>query len=258
MFHVRLMVARKQKSTVLPKRLLFQPLLEFFTNFRNSHIMQQTTTIAATVLAAGRSSRMGEGRHKLLLPLGERTVLEHVLATVLTSEARPLIVVLGHQAATVREHIGRFIARPHVHVVENAHYTQGMSTSLYAGLQALLAYEQQGDRGAACAGALVVLGDQPFMSAQVIDSLIEAHRQTEKRIVAPLYGGKRGNPVLFERSLFPELLRVSGDEGARSVIERHRSELLTLEMEDTRTSADVDTWEAYQDAIRLWQEQEQG
>ena len=80
---------------------------------------------------------------------------------------------------------------------------------------------------------------------QIIDTLITCKQTTDKRIIAPLYNGKRGNPVVFDASLFPELLQVSGDEGARSVIERHRQEVATIELSDAIASYDVDTWEAY-------------
>ncbi|TMC22638.1 MAG: hypothetical protein E6J34_05655 [Chloroflexi bacterium] len=92
---------------------------------------------AAIILAAGTSNRMGNGRHKLLLPLGERPVLAHTIAATVASQARPIIVVLGYQAALVRSAIAPFIDDNEVISVENPHYLQGMSTSLHAGICAL-------------------------------------------------------------------------------------------------------------------------
>jgi molybdenum cofactor cytidylyltransferase len=100
--------------------------------------------------------------------------------------------------------------------------------------------------------AIILLGDQPLITPRIIDTLISTWRTREKRIVAPLYDGKRGNPILFANSLFPDLLEVSGDEGGRSVVERHRQELETVELGDAMASYDVDTWEAYQQVVKEW------
>src|SRR5215472_13737643 len=98
--------------------------------------MHPFSSTGAIILAAGSSSRMGAGRHKLLLPLAGRPVLEHVIEATLASQARPIIIVLGHQSGQVRLHINAYVGHPHVTIVENAHYVQGMSTSLHAGVRA--------------------------------------------------------------------------------------------------------------------------
>src|SRR5207248_11070811 len=95
---------------------------------------------AAIILAAGSSSRMGGGRHKLLLPLEGRPILIHVLKATLASQAQPIIVVLGHQAQQVREHIAAYMEHPDIILVENPHYLQGMSTSMRVGLEVLISY----------------------------------------------------------------------------------------------------------------------
>lgn len=220
--------------------------------------MSTSGSFAAIILAAGSSSRMGAGRHKLLLPLGDRPVLAHVVMATLASKAQPIMIVLGHQAEQVRTQIAPFTGSPAVIIVENPHYLQGMSTSLYAGLQALAQNENtQGKALHSLAGAIILLGDQPLMTPQIIDALITCKQTTDKRIIAPLYNGKRGNPVVFDASLFPELLQVSGDEGARSVIERHRQEVATIELSDAVASYDVDTWEAYQSVVTEWERKQQ-
>ncbi|TMC25045.1 MAG: nucleotidyltransferase family protein, partial [Chloroflexi bacterium] len=101
--------------------------------------------------------------------------------------------------------------------------------------------------------ALIMLGDQPLITAQVIDALISARRTSGRRIVAALYGGKRGNPTLFAASLFGELMEVTGDEGGRRVLERHREEVESVELGDAAASFDVDTWEAYQEVVEMWE-----
>lgn len=211
-------------------------------------------SIAAIILAAGSSSRMGGGRHKLLLPLADRPVLAHVLDAALASVARPIILVLGHQSETVRASIAGYLTHPDLIVVENPDYLEGMSTSMRTGIQTLLARQSPGvEEMPTSAGALILLGDQPLVTTEIINTLITTQQVTGKRIVAPLYEGKRGNPTLFAASLFPELLEVSGDEGGRSVLTTHKDELATVEVGSAVTNYDVDTWEAYQQVTELWQ-----
>jgi len=208
------------------------------------------TSIAAIILAAGSSSRIGNGRHKLLLPLGKRAVLSHVIETALASQAHPIIIVLGHQADQVCQHIAEHMRHSAIMLVENPDYLQGMSTSLRVGLRTLL----HEDAHNAVDGVVILLGDQPLLTSSIIDTLITTRYATGKRIIAPLYAGKRGNPVLFERSLFAELMEVTGDEGGRSVIERHREDMATIAVDNAVADYDVDTWEAYQQAVKVWQQ----
>jgi molybdenum cofactor cytidylyltransferase len=216
--------------------------------------MPTHTSIAAIILAAGSSSRMGGGRHKLLLPLGEKPVLAHVISATLASQARPIIVVLGHQAAQVRTQIAHFTT---IISVENPDYQQGMSTSLRTGLQILIHGQNTQEQAFhSLNGAIILLGDQPLMTTSIIDALIACKQTTGKAIVAPLYNSRRGNPVLFDSSLFPELMAIRGDEGARSVIEQHRTEVATIELSDAMASYDVDTWDAYQTVLAEWEQKE--
>lgn len=208
--------------------------------------MNTIPATAAIILAAGTASRMGQGRHKLLLPLAGRPVVAHVLDAALSSQARPIIVVLGHQAEQVRAHIASYSTHPEITFVENPDYAQGMSTSLKHGLQALQEQSQLDS-------VLILLGDQPLMTAEIIDTLITTRHTSGKAIVAPLYAGKRGNPTLFAASLLLELAEVTGDEGGRRVVEQHRQELALVEMPDVMANIDVDTWEAYQQVLTDWQ-----
>jgi molybdenum cofactor cytidylyltransferase len=217
--------------------------------------MSRSTSTAAIILAAGSSSRMGAGRHKLLLPLGDRPVLAHVLEATLASHARPIILVLGHQAEQVRASILQYTTHPSITLVENPDYLQGMSTSLRVGLQALMAKESKKEYSVE--GALVILGDQPLMTTLVLDTLIATRQTTGKHIIVPLYNKRRGNPVLFDASLFPELMEVTGDEGGRSIIERHRYDVATVEVGNELATYDVDTWEAYQQVVAQWQRQQE-
>jgi len=195
---------------------------------------------------------MGAGRHKLLLPLADRPVLAHVIEATLASQARPIVVVLGHQASEVRTQLAAWLADPAITVIENPAYLQGMSTSMRVGIQTLISFDYtKSERHVD--SALIILGDQPLITSQIIDALILAHQTGSKGIVAPLYNGQRGSPVLFRAAFFPELLEVSGDEGGRTVLQRHRAELMTVDFGNATHQYDVDTWEAYQEVVAVWQ-----
>ncbi len=214
--------------------------------------MTNSSTTAAIILAAGTSSRMGAGRHKLLLPLAGRPVLAHVIEAALASQARPIVVVLGHQANEVRAQLAEWLDDPAIIVAENSAYWQGMSTSMRVGIQTLVSSgymksERHVD------SALIMLGDQPLITPHIIDALIHTYQTERKGIVAPLYEGQRGSPVLFRAAFFPELLEVSGDEGGRAVLERHRDEVATIALGNAAQRYDVDTWEAYQEVVAAWQ-----
>ena len=213
--------------------------------------MNPSQFAAAIILAAGSSSRMVEGRHKLLLPLAERPVLAHVIEAALASQARPILVVLGHQVNDVHSQIASYTTQPGIILIENPGYTKGMSSSMRVGLEFLMSMDVPKESSAP-GSALIMLGDQPLITPQIIDSLINAWRTTEKGIIAPLYDGKRGSPVLFDASLFVELLEVTGDEGGRSILERHREEVEMVEMGDAVANYDMDTWEAYQQVLEVW------
>jgi molybdenum cofactor cytidylyltransferase len=215
--------------------------------------LNTSLSTAAIILAAGSSSRMGGGRHKLLLPLDDRPVLAHVIDASFASQARPIIIVLGHKSDQVRSQIKQYSIHDDITLVENAHYQLGMSSSLRIGVQTLLTdgYKKR-HLAYQVDSALIVLGDQPLITSKIIDTLITAYRSTGSPIVAPLYKGMRGSPVLFDKSLFSELIEVTGDEGGRTVLERHRHEVGLIEIGDALANYDVDTWEAYEQVVEAW------
>jgi len=184
--------------------------------------------IAAIVLAAGQSRRMGRD-NKLLAPLDGRPMVAHAVDAALGSRASPVIVVTGHEAAAVRTALGeRSVLWAH-----NPHYDEGLSTSLKAGLNALPDDVE---------GVLIALGDMPRIRAEQIDRLIAAFNPLEGRaIVVPTVRGKRGNPVLFASRLVPAMREVSGDVGAKHVIGEHGDEVVEIEMDDDATLVDIDT-----------------
>ncbi|GAB2175187.1 NTP transferase domain-containing protein [Dongia sp. agr-C8] len=187
--------------------------------------------VAAVILAAGRSSRMG--RNKLLLDLEGKPILCHAVDQALGAGLSEIVVVSGHQASKVREALGDRAVK----VVEAREHKLGMSASLKAGIRAL---------GPKTDAALVMLGDMPQVSAPLIRRLVAVYNPLEGRsIVVPTVDGKRGNPVLFDRRYFEEMLALEGDVGARHLIGAHDDQVAELSVDDAAVFTDVDTPEAY-------------
>jgi molybdenum cofactor cytidylyltransferase len=188
-------------------------------------------SIAAVVLAAGRSSRMG-GRNKLLAEIGGRPLIRMVAEAALASQARPVVVVTGHE----RERVETALAGLPVSLVHNPHYAEGLGTSLRAGIAAVPA---QAD------GVVVCLGDMPQVDAALIDRLIAAIDPDKGALVAvPTIDGKRGNPVVWSRRFFTDLAAVEGDVGARHLIGRYGEAVVEVPVSGTGALADIDTPEA--------------
>jgi molybdenum cofactor cytidylyltransferase len=187
--------------------------------------------VSAVVLAAGRATRMGGG--KLLLPVDERPMVQRVVDASLGSHASQTIVVVGHDAEGVMQALGD---RP-VTVVMNPDYAEGMSTSLRAGLSAV---------DPAADGALILLGDQPFVSSSLLDVLIDRFAQCEEPVVRASVGGRPGNPVLVSASLFREIARERGDVGGRHVIERLGDDVCLVPVDDPHQLVDIDSPQEYE------------
>jgi molybdenum cofactor cytidylyltransferase len=188
--------------------------------------------VAALLLAAGQSRRMGT-LNKLLIGIDGKPMVRHVAEAVQASQARPIIVVTGHQREKVEAAlsglgIGRFVFNPD--------YAKGLSTSLKQGIAAL-------PKGTEA--VVVCLGDMPKVAAGEIDRLIAAFNPVEGRAIClPTRRGKRGNPVLLASRLFQELANVSGDVGARDLIAAHPELVTEVEMEGDGTLLDIDTPQA--------------
>jgi molybdenum cofactor cytidylyltransferase len=189
-----------------------------------------STELAAVVLAAGLSRRMG--RAKLLLTIEGRAVVRMAAENVLAAGVERIVVVSG----TEQEAIADALAGLPVRFAINPTPEAGQGSSIAVGVAAL---PESAD------AALIVLGDQPFLSPEVIPALAAASARTGLPIVAPRYRDGRGNPVLFARAVFPELLALAGDRGARAMIERDRSRVAVVDFE-TSMPADIDTPEDYE------------
>jgi molybdenum cofactor cytidylyltransferase len=187
--------------------------------------------IAALVLAAGQSTRMGT-LNKLTIPIEGRPMVRYAAEAALASKARPVIVVTGHED----DEIEAALTGLDVVFVHNPDFAEGLATSMKAGLAAL---------PASADGTVVLLGDMPRVTPGEIDRLIAAFNPTEGRaIVVPTRKGKRGNPVLLGRQIFAELVRVEGDSGARAVISAHDDLVAEVEMESDGVLIDIDTPQA--------------
>ena len=188
------------------------------------------TRVAALVLAAGASSRMG--RPKQLLDWNGRPLVRAAAEVALAARLNPLLVVVGGAQAEMADALAGLPLR----IIANPDYAAGQSTSLRAGIAAL---DHDTD------AVVVLLADQPFVTAAIVEQIVSEWNASRAAIVAPTYAGQRGNPVLFARAVFPELLAIQGDQGARAVLAADRARVHLVAFDDPRPLADIDTPEDY-------------
>lgn len=173
------------------------------------------------------STRFGSS-NKLLVHVGGVAIVERTARAYLESGLDPILVVVGHDAANIQ----RVLAGLPLRCIENTEYQLGQSRALFHGISAL---------PAGIDAAVIGVADQPLLSRSIIRSLADRYLHHRPPIVAPRFAGRNGNPVLFDRELFRELLQVVGDQGGRGVMKRHRREVVWVEFEDERVGCDVDT-----------------
>lgn len=184
--------------------------------------------IAAVVLAAGRSTRMGPA-NKMLADIAGQPMVRWVAEAALASRARPVVVVTGHMAAEVSS----ALAGLDVTLVANPDYATGLASSLKAGIRALPpSYD----------GALILLGDMPRIAPDHLDTLMAAF--ATDTIVVPVHQGRQGNPVLWPAKYFSELLQLDGDVGAKRLLGMHTAHVREVDLGTDAIFADVDTPQA--------------
>jgi molybdenum cofactor cytidylyltransferase len=187
-------------------------------------------SVTAVVVAAGLATRMG--RNKLTAAVRGKPLLRHAVDAALDSHALEVIVVTGNDAAGVKAVLDGVPVR----FVHNADFGQGLSTSLKAGLRAV---PDDSD------GAIILLGDMPDISADLLDRLIAAFNPGEGRaICVASHAGKRGNPVLWSRHFFPEILALEGDVGAKHIMTTNDETVCEVEAGSDAPLVDIDTPEA--------------
>jgi molybdenum cofactor cytidylyltransferase len=198
---------------------------------------EDSRNVAAIILAAGRSTRMG-GPNKLLAELGGKALVRIVTEQALASKAKGVIVVTGHQA----EQVEQALQGLKVKFVRNPDFASGLASSVKTGIAAVA---ENAD------GAVVCLGDMPLIDAHLIDRLIEAFAPDRGNLIAvPVSDGRRGNPVLWSRRFFNELMTLDGDIGARHLIARHGEAVAEVPVEGHGAFLDIDTPQALEDAQR--------
>jgi molybdenum cofactor cytidylyltransferase len=196
--------------------------------------------ICALLLAAGESRRMG--KPKLLLPFGQKTIVEHIVDNILQSRADKILVVLGSHREEI---LSKILDRPVLSVI-NHRYKEGMLSSIQAGFAALPKDTE---------AALVCLGDQPFIPKTVLDRLIASYEQTQKGIVLPVYKNRRGHPVLIDMKHKQEVLKLSPDIGLRALVHNNPQDVLEVKVETPNILKDIDKPEDYARELKKKEEE---
>jgi molybdenum cofactor cytidylyltransferase len=193
---------------------------------------ERTGPVAGILLAAGLSSRMGS--NKLLFDLGGESVLRGAARRALAGGLSPLLVVLGHEVERTRLEL-EGLAIADCQVVINPDYESGITSSIKAGVTAL---------GETAAALVVMLADMPFVTVEMIAGLVERYRSTGAPLVISDYAGVTAPPMLYDRSLFPELLTMKPEGCGKQMVKRHRHEAEVLAWPEAAL-VDIDVPEDY-------------
>jgi molybdenum cofactor cytidylyltransferase len=178
------------------------------------------------------------GVQKLLLPFGGKTVITHIVDQILASTISDVQVVVGHQADRIKTELsGRAVS-----IVKNPNYKSGMLSSVRCGLRNL---------PEECRAVMVVLGDQPSITAGLIDQMIESYAATDKNILVPLYDGKRGHPILLARQYRDEIMTRYADVGLRGLLHDHPEKVFELKVTIASVLCDMDCPEDYRRELGL-------
>jgi len=187
--------------------------------------------IGVVILAAGASTRLGDP--KQLLEYDHKNLLQRTIDAAVSSTANTVVIVLGANA----DQISKEIDKSKINVIINTEWEEGMASSIRNGLNELLFISPLTD------AAILMVCDQPYVSSELINALIDKQKETGKPIVTCNYGETFGPPALFHKSLFHELMHLKGDVGARKIIQHHNEDVTTVLFANGKI--DIDTKEDY-------------
>ena len=193
--------------------------------------------VTGVLLAAGKSRRLAHHHPKQLLPVEGEPLVRRMARQALDSNLCEVVVILGFSSSRIEP----FLSDLKVVITVNPAYNSGLSSSVKLGIQSL---------NPATQAAIFIPADQPFLSAEVINQLIRKYEDSGARIVQPMCRERRGSPLLFDHSLFSELLTLKGDEGGRQILAHHRQDLATVSLSSELPLLDIDTMEDYTSLIQ--------
>ena len=194
--------------------------------------------ITAIVLAAGQGSRMGGG--KLLLPLGDATVIERTVQSLLSAHVSDLVVVIGVYGLAIEYHLRKLPVR----FVINPDPSSDMAESIRCGLRVVNPTQIE--------AFLILPADMPLVMPETVRILITSLLDSNKSIAVPVFHNRRGHPVVFRSNLYELALNFRSPQGIRPLVHGDPSQVLLVEVSDEGVIADLDNWDDYRRLLKLW------
>lgn len=185
-------------------------------------------------MAAGESSRLGFP--KQLLPFRNKTILGTVMENALKSQLKKIFLVLGYKALVIKKSLNDLIRNKKIKIMMNRNFKKGKATSIQLALKKV---------PSSCQALTFILGDKPLVDGELINQLLKIFQQKGTLLAFPVYQKQRGNPVIFHRKLFPELLKLKGDYGGQTLIRKYWSSAAKLKLKSWDSQLEVDSWEDY-------------
>ena len=202
--------------------------------------MSSKSQTAGIILAAGASVRFGQP--KQLIELRGKYLVEGVLDAALKSRLDLVVLVLGHEYQSILQALGTKVRRPRLEVVINHKYHEGQSSSLKTGLESVRK---------TFSSIMYLLADQPMINSKTINLLLDQFHESEKEICVPVFEGQRGNPTIFKRPIYEEIMMIDGDIGARNIIGKEADRVLYAKIKDPLCFFDIDSQEDLKKLRRL-------
>ncbi len=202
--------------------------------------MSSKTHTAGIILAAGASIRFGQP--KQLIKLRDKYLVEWVLDAALNSRLQTVVLVLGHEHQAILQALGTKADHPKLKVVINHNYQDGQSTSLKTGLTCVRQ---------AFSSVMYLLADQPMINSNTIDLLLDQFHDSDKEICVPVFERKQGNPTVFRRPIYEELMMINGDIGARNIIRKNSDRVRYVEIKDPLCFFDIDSQDDLENLLAL-------